>query len=191
MEEYFDEQIAPLDPQEVFVDGGAYTGDTVVRFLQATEGQFRAIYSFEPDTISFAKLKEYVDSLSDPRIHIYPFGIGGSRGSIKFSNQGTLGSKASETAETTVEIVDLDSTLIDVRPTLVKLDIEGYELDALNGMRHIIIEQAPKLAVCIYHKPADLWQLPLFLKEMVPEYRLFIRHYSPFLYDTVCYAVKV
>lgn len=189
-EEYFDEQIAPLDPQEVFVDGGAYTGDTVARFLQATKGTFKAVHSFEPDTISVGKLKAYIDSLADPRVQAHPFGLGESRGSLKFSNQGTLGSKASESGETTVEIVDLDTFLADIHPTLIKLDIEGCELDALHGARHIIASQAPKLAVCVYHKPADLWQLPILLKEMVPEYRLFIRHYSPFLYDTVCYAVK-
>lgn len=189
-EEYFDERITQLNPEEIFVDGGAYQGDTVAHFLQVTNGNFRGIHSFEPDTASFAKLKEYTDSLNDPRIHVYPFGLGESRGSFKFSNQGTLGSKMDENAETTVEIVDLDSMFLDVKPTLIKVDIEGFELEALRGARKIITSQAPKLAVCVYHKPADLWQLPLLLKEMVPEYRLFIRHYSPFLYDTVCYAVK-
>jgi len=188
-EEYFDKDIISLSSKEIFVDGGAYTGDTIANFLQITGGRFETIHSYEPDAASFAKLKEYIDSLADSRIFIYPLALGESSGSVKFSNCGALGSRISETGGIAVRIVDLDSNLNHTGPTFIKLDVEGWELEALKGAQKIIISHLPKLAVCVYHKPDDLWKVPLFLNDTFPKYRFFIRHYSPFLYDTICYAI--
>lgn len=189
-EEYFDKDVISLSGKEVFVDGGAYAGDTIANFLKVTGGRFEAIHSYEPDARSFAKLKEYSDSLADPRVFIYPLALGETKGSVKFSNSGSLGSRISETAKMTTDVIDLDSSLGGFKPTFIKLDVEGWELEALKGAQKIIFLYSPKLAVCIYHKPDDLWKIPLFLKDVFPQHRFFIRHYSYFLYDTVCYAIN-
>jgi hypothetical protein len=68
------------------------------------------------------------------------------------------------------------------------MDIEGSEMNALRGAENIIIQHRPKLAICVYHKPADLWEIPLYLKELVSDYKLHLRHHSDFLNETVCYA---
>src|SRR3989344_4991431 len=188
-EEYFDKDVIFLSSKEVFVDGGAYRGDTIVNFLKVTGGQFEAVHSYEPDAVSFVKLKEYTDSLADSRIFIYPSALGKADGLAKFSKYGALGSRISETGDIVVKIVDLDGSLNDLIPTFIKLDVEGWELEALKGAQKTIILHSPKLAVCIYHKSDDLWRIPLFLNDRFSRYKIFIRHYSPFLYDTVCYAV--
>ena len=69
------------------------------------------------------------------------------------------------------------------------MDIEGSELAALRGARQCILENKPKLAVCLYHKPQDMWEIPLMIKEMLPEYKIYIRHHTDLLNETVCYAV--
>lgn len=71
----------------------------------------------------------------------------------------------------------------------VKMDIEGSELEALKGMSRTICACKPKLAICMYHKPEDMWEIPMYLKKLVPEYRLFVRHYSNSDLETVLYAV--
>jgi len=48
--------------QEVYVDGGAYTGDTITGFLKAVNGKFRHIYAFEPST---ANSQLIISSLKD------------------------------------------------------------------------------------------------------------------------------
>jgi hypothetical protein len=72
------------------------------------------------------------------------------------------------------------------------MDIEGAELNALKGAERIIKEQKPKLAICIYHKPEDVWEIPNLLLDFVPDYKFYIRHctYSSFL-DTVLYALPI
>ena len=73
--------------------------------------------------------------------------------------------------------------------TMIKMDIEGSELEALKGAKKTIQRDKPKLAICIYHKPEDMADIPLYIKELVPEYKLYIRHHSNFATETVLYAV--
>jgi hypothetical protein len=69
------------------------------------------------------------------------------------------------------------------------MDIEGAELNALKGAEQIIKRYKPKLAICIYHKPEDIWTIPNLLLEFVPDYQFYIRHYSLTCFETVLYAL--
>lgn len=73
--------------------------------------------------------------------------------------------------------------------TFIKMDIEGAELESLKGAQKVIQRDKPKLAICIYHKPEDMVELPLYIKELVPEYKFYIRHHSNFINETVLYAI--
>ncbi len=86
------------------------------------------------------------------------------------------------------KVISLDSFLPG-KVTFVKMDVEGAELEALKGSRKVIVQYRPKLAICVYHKKADLIEIPLFIKSLVPEYRLYIRHYGNSMCETVLYAV--
>ena len=68
------------------------------------------------------------------------------------------------------------------------MDIEGSELAALKGAKRIIKQYKPKLAICVYHKCEDIFKIPLYLHELVPEYKIMIRQHRYDLYDTVLYA---
>ena len=73
--------------------------------------------------------------------------------------------------------------------TFLKMDIEGSELAALRGAERIIREQRPKLAICVYHKPEDLREIPSLLLSYHPDYKLYLRHYSINETETVLYAI--
>ena len=68
------------------------------------------------------------------------------------------------------------------------MDIEGAEQNALEGAKDIILRNKPKLAICLYHKPEDLWEIPLYIHSLVPEYKIYIRHHSHTNEETVMYA---
>ena len=72
--------------------------------------------------------------------------------------------------------------------TYVKMDIEGAELDALHGMEKMIKSDKPKLAISIYHKPEDLWEIPLYIYKLVPEYKFILRHHHHRIHETILYA---
>ena len=73
--------------------------------------------------------------------------------------------------------------------TWIKMDIEGSEQEALVGSKNIIIENKPILTISAYHKPQDLWEIPYYIHELVPEYRFYLRHHTTAMDDTVLYAV--
>lgn len=69
------------------------------------------------------------------------------------------------------------------------MDVEGAELIALKGAEQTIKKYKPKLAISIYHKPNDLWEIPLLIKSWVPEYKIYIRHYNVVSSETIMYAI--
>ena len=88
------------------------------------------------------------------------------------------------------EVVTLDSFFGSEKVDFIKMDIEGVELEAIEGAYQIIKQQSPTLAVCLYHKPEDIWEIPLRIKDIQPEYNIYIRHHTDLLNETVCYAVN-
>ncbi len=187
------------NPREVFVDCGAFVGDSVERYIWKKDGVFNKIIAFEPDSKNYRALQKRMNRLKEEwnfapeQIEIYPYGISDHSSYSKVeqdsSNNG-LSSKISENASTEGEecrIVSIDE-FIKEPFTYLKADIESYEYKMLAGAQHSIAKYHPLLAVCIYHNAADLYDIPLFIKSIVSEYKLQIRHHSDFLDETVLYA---
>lgn len=83
----------------------------------------------------------------------------------------------------------IDHLLKNEKVSFIKMDIEGAEMEALKGAAEVIKANKPGLAISIYHKPNDFYEIPLYIMALVPEYRLYVRHHSCFFADTVLYAV--
>lgn len=83
----------------------------------------------------------------------------------------------------------LDDAGILEEPTFIKMDVEGAELSALKGAKKLIAKNHPKLAICLYHKPEDIYDIPIFIKQLDSSYKLYIRHYSNYITETVLYAI--
>ena len=186
--EYFDKKIIHLTDKEVFVDGGAYDGDTIKLMIKESKNRFKNIFAFEPDSNNFNKMNKYVNKLNDPRIKILEFGLGKKNETLNFTNEGNLQSKVVDYGETKVKIVTIDK-FADKMITYIKLDIEGFEKNAIRGAVKTIKNCKPKLAICSYHNSNDIWKLPLLIKKLRPDYKIYLRHYSDYLMDTICYAV--
>jgi hypothetical protein len=105
------------------------------------------------------------------------------------SGLGEAGSVSADAAGQ-VPAVALDDVLVGWRPTFIKMDIEGSEIEGLLGARGLIAAEAPSLAICVYHRPDHLWRIPLLLggwPEMAG-YRYFLRAHGFDGFDTVLYA---
>lgn len=196
--QYFPDDIIALKSNETFIDGGGYTGDTIRDFLVRTKNNFDSIYSFELDLQNYIAMNEYVKKLPknhSQKIFIYPQGL-----SNQAEKVGLTGNKANtHISESGVffdsfgELVALDEVIKNRSAvTFIKLDVEGSELNALIGMTQTIKESNPKMAVCIYHKPEDVYEIPLFLHKINPTYRFFLRHHGRdwfYANETVLYAI--
>jgi FkbM family methyltransferase len=191
-DQYSPSDLLTLKPDEVFVDCGAFDGDSIRRFLALADSGFSRIVAFEPDPRNFQHLKEYVSTLpSDLRLRVTVIGsaVGGETRKVHFSASGSEHAAVTAAGDVEVNCVKLDGVLAGQHPTFLKLDVEGAELDALRGARELIRSQQPIIAACAYHRPNDLWDIPLFLHSIHADYSFYLRSHSSDAWETVIYAL--
>lgn len=181
--------IVPLRHDEVFIDCGAYDGDTLFSFLEKTQGSYEGIYAFEPDAGNYQKLAQNMEARDVHDMRLIRKGVWEKSDVLHFSSPVSTASRISHDGGLEVEVDSIDNVVAGGKATFIKMDIEGAELSALKGARHLIAREKPKLAVCVYHKAHDLISIPLFLSGLVPEYRFYLRRHSCFSLETVLYAI--
>jgi FkbM family methyltransferase len=193
-EQYFPPDLFLLSPDEVFVDCGAFDGDTLKSFIGRQGENFKGFVALEPDPTNFRKLESYVSTLGTSlksKITLSPLAVAARAGKLYFEATGTAAATASVNGTLEVTCAPLDEILADNRPTFVKMDIEGAEMDALIGARGSIKKTLPVLAICVYHQPDHLWRIPLLIWSFSDQYRFFLRPHNEEGWDLVCYAVPV
>lgn len=184
------------NPGEVFVDCGAYVGDTIERYIWKRDGVFNKIIGFEPDKKNFLAMLHRVKrlglewGLDENAIEIYEKGVADKalRGRVeRYEDNHGLGTKIIDTDEGNYTTISLDE-FIKQPYSFLKADIESWEYKLIQGAKEGIKSSLPLLAICIYHNAVDFYQIPLLIHQIVPEYNLAIRHHSHTLADTVLYA---
>jgi FkbM family methyltransferase len=189
---YFPSDLVRPDENEVFVDCGAYDGDTLRSLLRHGQ-RFDHIYALEPDSKNRAALHTFLDQQDaglKARVTVAPYAVSDSDGTLVFTETHDVTSKVSQTGEGIVlECRRLDSMNWLSAPTYIKMDIEGSEPQALAGASRLIREKMPVLAICLYHRSEHFWQLPNFIHSLAPGYSIFLRRYAEDCWETVCYAV--
>lgn len=150
---YFDPPLITLTEKEVFVDAGGYDGDTLSDFLSVTEGGFCEYHFFEPETAVLEKARQAFGA--DPRIRFYQKGLSNKTTLERYDDacSDMPEMMKSDTGAVMVEVCALDD--LHLSPTFVKMDIEGAEGDALDGMTETIRRCKPALAICVYHRQDD------------------------------------
>ena len=185
--DYWEEGPFGLSEAESFVDVGALNGDTSLEFITRTKGRYEHIYIIEPDAYQISQAMDSIFTLENrDRISYFHMALGAYNG-VAHINNGIVG----ENGGTVIRTMRLDDLLYDKRISLIKMDIEGAEMDALKGACRILKEQKPKLCICVYHKSTDLWEIPAYIKSIRSDYRLALRQGSPGVYgdvQTVLYA---
>jgi FkbM family methyltransferase len=189
---YFPDDLVKPSENEVFVDCGAYDGDSLRTFLERTGSAFRQIVALEPDPLNFQGLKDFVARLPgniQSKIQLQPVAVGSRRERLRFEAMGSVGSQVSNGGTYEVLSLPLDEILADCGVSWIKMDIEGSEYQALQGARNVIRKHRPVLGVCLYHRMEDLWKLPLFISAISDDYRFFLRRHSDDCWEQIVYAV--
>jgi FkbM family methyltransferase len=193
-EQYFIQDFFTLSPTDVYVDCGAYNGDTIQAFLRHQDSFFGKIIALEPDPKNFEKLQRYVSTLPNTikeKVTILPLAASKQKTKLRFASTGTSSSLITDSGTLEIDCISLDEVLADCLPTFIKIDIEGAELDALAGSKEIIQNASPILTICAYHCQDHLWQIPLFIHSLSNKYRFFLRPHGVEVWDLICYAVPV
>lgn len=188
---------------EIFVDAGAFVGDTVERFIWENLGTFKHIYAFEPGFKQFAALQKRMKRLSEEwafdlsAVSAVKAGLSSQNGrmSCSFLDDSPLrhGLVTENTENKTddlnsSEVYSLDLYLNGKAVSFIKADIEGMEMELLKGAQETIRRFKPKMALCVYHYPSDLFEVAEFVRSLVPEYKFSLRQHAPIFGDFVLYC---
>lgn len=204
-DQYFPKNIIKLSDNEVFVDCGAFDGDTIQKFIKESKGKYKQIISFETNRINFKNLQNRKINNSI----FFNLGVWNKKDTLCFYEDNVSGgsSKLEQTKveytqiytnniaekninKYTVEVDSIDNIPECSDMTFLKMDIEGAELNALKGAEKTIRKNKPKLAICIYHSDEDMINIPKWIMNLNMNYKIYIRHHS-FLSpaEIVCYAI--
>lgn len=188
-EQYFDPSFMKFEDEEVFVDVGCLDLGTSLNLRKYCR-HVKKVYAFEPESKAYQNCLARKEQTGFTEAEILPYGAWSERTTLHFSPEVPGSSKVAEERDCTISAVPIDEVVDSkLRVTMIKMDVEGSELEALKGAKNTIQRDKPKLAICIYHKPEDMTEIPLYIKELVPEYKLYVRLHDHAAGETVLYAV--
>lgn len=180
--------VFPVSDSEIYVDAGTYDGQSVLEFVRWAGGKHKKTYAFEPMSRMCEIARQRIHKSNVSNVEVLNYAAWDKREELLFEADGA-GSHMAESGVDVVQAIDIDSVVKDEQVTFIKMDVEGSELQALRGARKTIINNRPRLAICVYHKPEDVVELGNYILDLVPEYRMYIRHYASNVWETVLYAV--
>lgn len=185
--QYFDSHIMIPQKEEIFVDGGALDGEDTISFFDWCKSNKGKSYIFEPSLCNQEYIKQLVED--NKNIQYIQEGLWSEDTELRFSSGIPCCRTVSEKGETMIKVTSIDRALKGEPVTFIKMDIEGSEMQALIGAKETIKRCKPKLAICVYHKMEDIIEIPKYILQLNPDYKLYLRHYSYKSTETVLYAV--
>jgi len=182
-EQYF-ENFLNLKAGEIFIDCGGFDGDTSEEFISRCPN-YEKIYFFEPSLINMQKAKERLNK--HPNIKFIDKGVSDKEEILNFSFEGSA-SGICDKGDIKIQTTTIDK-FVNEKITFIKMDLEGWELKALKGAEEHIKKYKPKLAVAVYHKPQDFYEIFEYVKSIHSDYKVYLRHYTQGWSETVIFFI--
>ena len=180
---YFDLNLIPKLKENVFVDVGAYVGDTVLDYVESYgKDSFQKIYCYEICQENIDKMKINLKNFDN--IEIKRKAVSDKKGKLKFDLDNDISSNhISPGGKIEVEGIALDEDIKE-KISMVKMDIEGSEMKALAGMKEHIKNDTPILLISVYHNNTDLVEIPKYIRSLNGNYDYYLRYYGGCVYAT-------
>lgn len=188
---YDDERKFEIDPGDVVLNCGACMGDSTIWFYR--EGASK-VYNFEPMPFAFATLNLNLEQNNYPTNLSYRLAVGDKNQQLVFKEQlnhigsshqvskDELKNMQSQAPDKNANLVEVQCIVLDewlaekqIKPDYIKMDLEGAEPQAIEGLKDTIATLKPKMAVCLYHRVSDMWVLPHRLQQLNPNYTFYCK----------------
>jgi FkbM family methyltransferase len=186
---YFDHELLTPVPDEVSLDCGTYHLENALEFRQFCGGKYKKIFAFEASKENFSQAKQIAEQENMECLTLLNAAVWSSNEILHFNDRGGTGSALSNGGSEVVKAVTIDEIVGTEKVTLIKMDIEGAELEALRGAAETIKRRKPRMAISVYHKETDIIEIPKFILSLKPDYQVYIRPERFILSDVVMYFV--
>jgi FkbM family methyltransferase len=194
---YFRSGLFSFSEHEKMVDCGASIGESTSALIGVTQGRFDRSWMIEPDRINVGTLqgllRKYAGTPHEKKLSLHAVAVGELPDEVPFQHLGTHGGSVLPAAKAAVcprsdyvRVQRIDD-IVDDQPTIIKMDVEGFEMPALKGASGVIAAGRPKLMVSAYHRATDLLEIPAFIDSIAPEYKIGLRHHTEDRWDTCLY----
>lgn len=196
---YFNNDVLSLSPDEVYVDVGAFDGDTVQSFINGCKNHkvdYKYIYAFEPDPQCYNALVKNVRKYKNVSCHQLGIWSESKKSCFTssenaFTTSGVISQAAAicNNGNIEIQVVSIDEFLKGEKVTFIKMDPGGNVIpEAVKGAARTIAKYKPKLALGAYHALESIFEIPLLVNDICPEYKLYLRHGTCHLCDTDLFA---
>ena len=182
--QYFEDFLDLKANGETFIDVGCFDGYTSLEFIRRCPG-YNKIHVFEPDPTNMERAKQRLQQY--PSIQFHSSGCSDRTQTLNFRSDGSS-SQLCNDGDFTIAVDRIDN-LVDDKFTFLKMDIEGGEIPAIEGARESILRHHPRLAICVYHKVDDIWRVPSLILGIRDDYKVYLRHYTEGVTETVMFFV--
>lgn len=187
--QYFDDFLE-IKKETTMVDGGAFRCDTLKRFIHWNHDKgYDNIAAYEPDSINYDICKKKISQSSWKNVELFQAGLSDREDSCMFIAKGNDSSHISNVGDQEVRTVSIDNSLRGKDISFIKLDVEGYELQALKGARESIKKYHPRIAIALYHKKEDILEIPQYIMQLSKDYKFYLRIYSNSWFEVTLYAI--
>lgn len=182
------------------IDCGAFDGDTLLStldFCQEKELKIHSISMLEPDPNNLSSLGKRVRQHTSEEFDllVYQAGAWSAGGIMHLKSNGQTSmlcpGGSDDDISLTIPVITLDDVFFGMRPNYIKMDIEGSEIEALKGAELIIQRYKPTLAICLYHRSSDLWDIPSLIDSIFPGYEFYLRVHGNMGLETVLYCLPL
>jgi FkbM family methyltransferase len=188
----YDHPLVCVRPGDVVLDIGGMYGETAIFYANKT-GKNCTVYTFEPSPSHLPVIRARIEGLGDV-IRLVPKGAWSRSETLCFDadypDYDPGSHRICENGKETIDVIDIDTFFKDKCSSvdLIKMDIEGAEMDALQGSKNTIAKHLPRLQISIYHKPSHLWEILEYIDSLAPGYEFYVGHHSTIPTETVLYA---
>lgn len=190
---YFEcENCCPMEGDTVILGGVSYALEihNFLKYITPTTDRIKEqgyIYAFEPSKTKFAGIEHDLSEEDKKRCKLINRALSDENEIFNFIEDGE-NSRIDPNGTEKVSAIKLDSEYIGVKCDLLKLNINGHELDALKGAVKMIRVNRPKLMIRMI--PKNIIEIPKLILDIHPDYKFYVGYYDQYNYfeDIILYA---
>ena len=187
--QYLDEIFVNYKENEILIDGGSSNLETTLGFIDTVDGIYEKIYAIEPYKPDYEECNKLITRYNLQNIETINCGLWSKDTKLYFNPVGYGSSYIGNEGTDVINCKSIDSILNGKRASIIKMDIEGSEKEAIIGAKETIKKYHPTLMICVYHKPNDTLELTKTILNIREDYDLYLRHYSYTKNETVLYCI--